>query len=496
MQSKSNTVKTIALWTFIIGVFMSALDNGIISSALSTINYSFHVNEVQGTWGVTLYTLGMAIATPIVGKLADKYGRKKLFIIEISIFALGSLLVALSTSFYFFLASRIVQSLGGGGIFIIASSYVMSTYPEEKQGGILGALGAVNGIASVVGPNLGSLILKLTGNWHWLFTINLPIAVLILIFGIATIPETKADINKKLDYKGLVLLSFGIFSFMLGISSLQSGNLLNSFLSPKILGLFILGIILFTLFVNVEKHVNKNVDPFLPYKLLRSTGFVLTLFMGLLSGALIATFIFIPSFVEQRFGIPAATSGAWLSGIGMGSIIGAGLGGFIVNKIGATKSIVISGTLSTLGFAAISYLSPTTLWFVIWSTIAGIGFGMLLGAPFTVLMSEIASKKDNGVALGTLSVSRQVGITLAPTLYATVIQSGFSSFLANHGGANSSIEAVYKSIQHLSAGSAKTNLLATFQATATGAYQNMFLLAIIASAIILFGGFYLYKKHL
>lgn len=99
MTSKSNTVKTIALWTFIIGVFMSALDNGIISSALSTINYSFHVNEVQGTWGVTLYTLGMAIATPIVGKLADKYGRKKLFIIEISIFALGSLLVALSTSF-------------------------------------------------------------------------------------------------------------------------------------------------------------------------------------------------------------------------------------------------------------------------------------------------------------------------------------------------------------------------------------------------------------
>ncbi|WP_418605560.1 MFS transporter [Lacticaseibacillus styriensis] len=189
-MTKKNSI--FALSIFIIGVFMSALDNGIISSTLSTINYSFHVNEVQGTWAITLYTLGMAIATPIIGKLADKFGRRKLFLIEILIFAIGSLLVALSPSFIFFLVARLVQSIGGGGIFIIASSHILATYPKPQQGALLGALGAVNGIASVVGPNLGSLILNITGQWHWLFLINLPIAVFILISGFIAIPETKA----------------------------------------------------------------------------------------------------------------------------------------------------------------------------------------------------------------------------------------------------------------------------------------------------------------
>ncbi len=118
---------------------MSALDNGIIASALTSINYSFHVSEVQGTWGITLYTLGMAISTPIVGKLADKYGRKKLFLIEIAIFALGSLMVAMSSSFILFLAARIFQSIGGGGIFIIASSHILSAYPKSAQGACWGS---------------------------------------------------------------------------------------------------------------------------------------------------------------------------------------------------------------------------------------------------------------------------------------------------------------------------------------------------------------------
>src|SRR5699024_6932016 len=107
---------------------MAALDNGIISAALTTINSSFGVSATAGTWGITLYTLGLAIMTPIVGKLSDRYGRKKLFLIEVIIFTIGSLLVAISPNFGFFLFGRLVQSFGGGGIFIIASSHVISTF--------------------------------------------------------------------------------------------------------------------------------------------------------------------------------------------------------------------------------------------------------------------------------------------------------------------------------------------------------------------------------
>src|SRR5690625_2781658 len=103
----------ISFTILLIGVFMAALDNGIISAALTTINSSFGVSATAGTWGITLYTLGLAIATPIVGKLSDRYVRKKLFLIEIIIFTIGSLGVALSPNFTFFLVSRLVQSFGG-----------------------------------------------------------------------------------------------------------------------------------------------------------------------------------------------------------------------------------------------------------------------------------------------------------------------------------------------------------------------------------------------
>src|SRR5699024_11496629 len=110
-----------------------------------------------GTWGITLYTLGMAVATPIVGKLSDRYGRKKLFLIELIIFTIGSLGVALSPNFAFFLGSRLFQSFGGGGLFIIASSHIFSTVTKLKQGSMHGLLGAMYGIETVI----GSIIVRL-----------------------------------------------------------------------------------------------------------------------------------------------------------------------------------------------------------------------------------------------------------------------------------------------------------------------------------------------
>ncbi|MBW4803584.1 MFS transporter [Loigolactobacillus coryniformis] len=474
----------LALIVFIVGVFMSALDNGIISSALTTINYAFHVSTVQGTWGITLYTLGIAVTTPIAGKLADKYGRRRLFLIEITLFAFGSLLVALSPSFSFFLIARVVQSLGGGGIFIIASSYILATYTPAQQGGLLGALGAVNGIASVVGPNLGSLVLNLTGSWHWLFLINLPIAVIVVISGWLVIPETKNELVKALDYKGLLVLTLGILSLMLAITNIEAGSLLASLEQSKVWGLMLLSGLLFSLFIQLEKRVSARVDPFLPYNLLRSRGFGLTLFMGLLTGALIAIFVFIPSFVEQRYGVTANNSGIGMSAIGLGAIIGAGVGGGLVTKLGASRTIVISGILATLGFALIAFLSPNLGWFIVNSGLTGIGFGMLMGAPLSVLMSQIAPATDNGVALGTLSVSRQVGLTLAPTFYATIVQNRFGSLI----GAQT-VETFYR---HLSSAAQ----LQSFQQVAQLAYRNMFSLAVGAAGLILLSGFYLQRRGL
>ncbi|CAM5222736.1 putative MFS family arabinose efflux permease OS=Ureibacillus acetophenoni OX=614649 GN=SAMN05877842_110136 PE=4 SV=1 [Ureibacillus acetophenoni] len=197
-MSKQSSSSTWAITLFCIGVFMAALDNGIISAALTTINSSFDVSANWGAWGVTIYTLGLAISIPIVGKISDRYGRRKLFLVEIALFGLGSLLVALSPSFEFYLISRFIQAMGGGGIFIIGSSHVLSTFPVEKQGKALGMLGGMNGIGAILGPNLGSMILDLTGNWHYLFLINVPIAIVLVVLGYFKIQETKEPSVGKL----------------------------------------------------------------------------------------------------------------------------------------------------------------------------------------------------------------------------------------------------------------------------------------------------------
>ncbi|MGY0693743.1 MFS transporter [Virgibacillus sp. FSP13] len=421
-QSKIN----ISFIILLIGVFMAALDNGIISAALTTINSSFHVSATLGSWGITLYTLGLAVTTPIAGKLADRFGRKKLFLIEIAIFSIGSLGVALSPNFAFFLASRLFQSFGGGGIFIIASSYVISTFVKNRQGSMLGLLGAMNGIASVIGPNIGSFLIDLTGNWHWLFFINVPIGILLFVFGWFSLRETKDVVMSRIDLLGITLLSLSILSIMFAVNNLGTGNLLDTFLGWSVLGLLLLGIIIFAGLLLLEKRQEKNnVDPILPYALLRKPTYSVTMIMAFMSGTFIGSVIFIPSFAEQILGIPAAKSGYWMTPLALASGIGAGGGGYFVDKKGPVNTLIFAGIVSFIGFAGLAFLTDTKLAFIIFTVIAGIGFGFVLGAPLTVLTSNAAGKQK-GTAIGTLSVSRQIGLTIAPTIFATFIQQGFS----------------------------------------------------------------------
>lgn len=418
--------KDLGFIILLIGVFMAALDNGIISAALTTINSSFDVSATSGSWGITLYTLGLAVATPIVGKLADRYGRKKLFLIEVAIFTVGSLGIALSPNFTFFLASRLLQSFGGGGIFIIASSYVLSTVRKDKQGSMLGMLGGMNGIASVIGPNVGSFIMDVTGTWQWLFLINIPIGILLLIAGSLALTESKEKVMSKTDYLGITFLSLFILSIMFAINNLGTGNLLQSLFDWSVFGLLIIGMILFALLLFVEKrNETANIDSILPYRLLRKPTYSMTLILGLLSGTLIGAVIFIPSFVEQILDISAAKSGYWMTPLALASGIGAGGGGYFVDKQGPVKTIIYAGIISMIGFGGLAYLADTKTLFIIFSVIAGMGFGFVLGAPLTILISNAAGKQK-GSAIGTLSVARQIGLTISPTIYATFIQNGFS----------------------------------------------------------------------
>ncbi|MGL4521303.1 MAG: MFS transporter [Bacilli bacterium] len=413
---KEKNIHKSAMLVFMIGVFMGALDNGIISAALTTINANFGVDANVGTWGITLYTLGLAVSVPIVGKLSDKYGRKKLFLIEVAIFGLGSLLVALSPNYTFFLVARLLQSLGGGGIFIIASSYVLTNIPKERQGAALGMLGGMNGIAAILGPNVGAMLLSVTGNWHWLFLINVPIALFLLYFGWKNINESRATIAKPLDFFGTILIAISVVSLMFGITNIK-GGLTESLTDWKVSGFIVLGILMFGwLLVHAKGKEQKNEDPVIPYSLVVKPTYILTVLVGMLSGTLLAAVIFVPAFVEQFLGVNAEQAGYWMTPLALASGIGATFGGRIVDKKGPVTTVRIAAVISLIGFSLFP-LWVDSLWqFVIASMISGVGFSMLLGAPLNVLATESAGE-NKGSALATLSLFRTIGMTLAPTIY-------------------------------------------------------------------------------
>ncbi|QLK86999.1 MFS transporter [Staphylococcus sp. 17KM0847] len=408
---------------------MAALDNGIISAALTTINQSFEIPPQMGAWGIAIYTLGMAVATPIAGKLADMYGRKKVYMIEVVLFGVGSLLVALSPNYTFFIVARLVQSLGGGGLFVIASAHFISTYDRTKQGTMLGALGAMNGIASVLGPNLGSILIKVTGTWHWLFLVNVPIAIFIIIFIGMKMSESHRPVQKKMDTYAIIMFSLSTLLVMFAIYNIRAGDLISSMMRWSVIGLFVLAIIGYAIMIWIERrNEEKAVDAFLPYTLLRQPTFAVILIMGIFSGMLIGAIIFIPAFVENILHVSSENSGFWLTPLALASGVGASMGGKMVDRKGPVFALIIASIISIIGYGGLAYLTFSSLTFIVFSIVAGLGFGFTIGAPLTVLATRTAGAEDNhnNTVIATLSVSRQMGITIAPTLFATFIQLGFS----------------------------------------------------------------------
>lgn len=427
MFKKAGSSQKWPIALFTIGVFMAGLDNGIISVALTTINASFGVSPAWGAWSITLYTLGVAISVPIIGKLSDNFGRRRLFIIEVLLFGIGSLLVSLSPNFVSLLIARFIQAIGGGGIFIIGSSHILATLPKSKQGKALGLLGGMHGLSAVIGPNLGAVILSVTGSWHWLFLINIPIAIFLIIVGFLKIPESKVESSKPLDIVGTMLLSVGILALMYGITKVDSAAFFSSIVDPSVAFFLLIGIGALVGLIFHERHYEeRGGDPIIAYSLLKTRLFQMTLFLGLLSGGFLAGIIFIPSFVQQVLDVPVEHAGYWLTPLALASGIGAGLGGFMTDKYGSVNTVAFSGVMGMIGFSLFPFWVTGFQTFVIASILAGVGLGIMLGAPLNVLVGMSATSGKQGAALGALSLVRQIGLTLFPTIYAGLISGGFT----------------------------------------------------------------------
>ncbi|MDO5155740.1 MAG: MFS transporter, partial [Eubacteriales bacterium] len=419
-KQKNNYILVMIL--YLAGIFMGAIDTGIVTPARTIIQNELGVSAQNGIWMITIYTLAYAASVPIMGKLADKFGRKYVYIICIFLFGSGSFLCGLSGSivgFPLLIAARIIQAIGGGGIVPIATAEFGTTFPADKRGMALGLVGGVYGIANVFGASAGSAILDLFGvdNWEFIFYINIPISLFIVICGFFALKNNRdEENNKKIDIFGIFTLTIMVLSLLYGLKNLDFFDFVNSIRTTSVYPFLLIFLVLIPIFILAEK---KAEDPVISLTYFTERNIIVTLVLSLISGFLMMGVIFVPQFSENCLKLSTGSGGYLVIILGLFAGFGAPVSGKLIDKFGP-KVILAFGFLCTgLGALFMMFVTtkyPSMLTVLIGLALAGLGMGFTMGTPVNYMMLADTDPKQSNSAIATLSLVRSIGTAIAPAI--------------------------------------------------------------------------------
>ena len=413
------------------GVLMGALDLAIIGPALPAIQAEFGMETRGLAWLFNLYVLAQLVGTPILAKLSDRVGPRPIYISSILLFAIGSLLLVVGPEPAWLFVGRAIQGFGGAGIFPVAVKVIGDVFPPEKRGGALGLLGAVFGIAFLIGPILGGILLQYS--WQWLFLINIPIALALMFGAWRLLPTgTLGQDHKPFDFGGAVTLSVGLTALAIAISNFDSAQLLTSLASPLVWP-FLLGFIVLAPWCwQLEKRA---ADPIIKPAFFESRQITMATCVSMGLGAMQSGTAFYPALAVAAMGITEANA-AWLLLPGIVcTTIASPIAGMLVNKLGARVLVLFGLTCIAIGFLMYGQLEISVTTFITASCIGGLGFATALGAPMRVVVLNEAKPEDRGAAQGLLNVSINIGQLLGAALVGGIT--------ASQGGGAPGYQATY-----------------------------------------------------
>ena len=416
-KPKDKTGWIMAIYLF--GLFIGALSTGSITPVRTIIQNSFGASDQLGIWMITIFTLCYAAIIPVSGKLADRMGRKVVFIASIALFGAGSVICGLATSnFVIFLVGRAVQAIGAGGIMPIATAEFGTSFPEEKRGMALGMVGGVYGIANVLGATFGSAVLDIFGQteWQWIFLINIPLCALIIIGGIAVIPNHKSETVYKIDKIGTLLMTVIILSLLYGLKNIDFFDFLPSLAHKDVWPFLLFGAALIPLFVFFEKRAE---DPIFHIEYMKNSQIMVTLGCGLLAGCSMMGMIFIPQFAENCMKIPSGDGGYFVIILGLMAGAVSPISGKLIDRFGSKPVLGAGFVVSIIGslylaFVTINFINIFNV--VVCLLLIGLGLGLIMGTPLNYMMLRHTKDEDSNSALATLSLIRSIGTAIAPAI--------------------------------------------------------------------------------
>lgn len=436
-----------------LGIFLAALDQTVIVTALWPISQDLQIPITEldkAAWVVTAYLLGYTVALPLMGRVADVYGQRRIYVISMGIFMLGSLLCALAPNLGWLIAARGLQAVGGGAVLPVGMAMARHIFGEKRVPFMLGILGAVAEAGGVVGPLWGALIMhNLDGvfgavGWRWIFWINLPLGALFvaLMFLTPKLPGFPG----KVDWTGAGLLGGGLLALSLalstpgsvgawvGLDTVASGQSSDAWLTPQMVVLLVLALAFFGAFIWWQRRAK---EPLIPLDLFvgRNWPFSAANLTNLMVGAaLIITMVNVPLYVASALDGTAEQGGLMLLRMTAFIPVGAIVGGLLGARV-TYRWIALAGLLfAAAGFWemrgwTISSADEAVTWLGL--GLNGLGFGLLI-SPVTATALQWGGLKRAALSAASVNLSRMIGMMVSLSALTTVGLHRFQDLMAAH----------------------------------------------------------------
>ncbi|MGV3487534.1 MAG: MDR family MFS transporter [Tuberibacillus sp.] len=426
MVKKTNRkMVTVAM---LVAILLVAIDVTVVSTAMPEI-----VKDLSGlsliSWVFAIYTLTTAVTTPIYGKLADLFGRKKVFIFGVVLFVLGSMLSGAAQTMNQLIWFRAFQGIGAGAVMPITFTIIGDLFPGEQRAKMQGVFSAVWGVAGLLGPLVGGFFVDQI-SWRWIFYINLPVGIISLILIFIFFHETLENKEKrKIDYIGAITFTIGISALLYAL--LNGGKEGYAWDSPAIIGLFAVALVFMIIFILIETKVS---EPMLPPSLFKIPTIMVSNLIGFLSSfVLIGVNVYLPMWIQVILGHSATSSGLTLMPMSIAWPLGATFAGRYMYKIGAKFTAVVGSILILAGSSwliALGLGSPYW-YFVGLMVVIGLGMGYAT-TPTTVVVQAAVGWQMRGAATASTNFMRSMGQTVGIAVFGTIFNNAIVNYVNAH----------------------------------------------------------------
>lgn len=427
-----------ALWALVIGFFMILVDSTIVQIATPALMQGFGADISAVVWVTSAYLLAYAVPLLITGRLGDRFGPKRLYLTGLAVFTVASGLCAMSGTIAMLIMARVLQGLGASMMTPQTMAVITRTFPPDRRGAAMGLWGSTAGVAMLVGPLAGGVLVDTLG-WQWIFLVNLPVGIIAFIAATRFVPSLETH-RHRFDWLGVVLSALGVFCLVFGIEEGESYDW-GTIVGPiSVWGLIITGLLIMTGFVLWQRF--NTGEPLVPLSLFGDRNFSAANLAIMTMGAITVSIGFPMMLYAQSVRGLSPTQSALLM-LPM-AVISAGLApvvGRMINR-GNPKPFAISGfvllALSLISYALVMQPELSVLWLLLPAGILGLASAGIWG-PLSVSATRNLPPHQAGAGSGVYNTTRQIGAVLGSAAIAAFMQNRLTAQFGGQAGASPTV---------------------------------------------------------